>query len=131
MAFRVLVLDDEKSARESMREALEAGGYEVVTSSTAPEALEAQRSFDPDVIVSDVNMPGMNGWAFLRELGERPEAPPSIMVTSHGSQEVAVESLRQGAFDYITKPFDPEQFRKSVRRAAEQHNLRRENLHYQ
>ncbi|PYV10088.1 MAG: DNA-binding response regulator, partial [Acidobacteria bacterium] len=118
MEYRVLVLDDEEAARESMKQALRAGGYDVAACSSGPEALQLERSFRPDVIVSDINMPGMNGWGFLKELGSRPEAPPAIMVTAHGSQELAVESLRQGAFDYVTKPFDPVQFCKSVQRAA-------------
>jgi len=109
MAYRVLVLDDEESARESMREALESGGYEVVTSSTAPEALEAQRAFDPDVIVSDVNMPGMTGIAMVRALRAEPLMAEVrvLMLTSEASIETETEGLEAGADDYILKPVEP------------------------
>ncbi|MBI4483857.1 MAG: response regulator, partial [Acidobacteria bacterium] len=131
MAPRILVVDDDEAARYSIQRALETEGYEVAVSSRARRALDVQQTYDPDVIVSDVNMPEMDGIAFLRELSTRPMPPPVIMITAYSTLEIAVRSLREGAFDYLTKPFDVEQLRHAVRRAVERRQLKLENLRYQ
>jgi len=128
---RVLVVDDEEAARYSIGKALEAAGYAVEVASTAGEALKIQESFNPDVILTDISMPEMNGIQFIQQLRARPLPPPVIVVTASHTYDIAVQSLRQGAADYLTKPFDLEQLRNSVRRAIERRQLKLENLEYQ
>ena len=131
MVHRVLIVDDDEASRQTVREALKDLGYEVALAANGREALETQQSFDPDVIVSDLNMPEMDGMSFLRELKSRPGSPPVIIVTGHSTHDLAVQSLRDGALDYLTKPVDVAHLRNSVWRATELRQLEQENLRYQ
>jgi PAS domain S-box-containing protein len=131
MAPRILIVDDEEAARHSIRRALEAAGYEVTPASSAREALAVQASFEPVVVLTDINMPDMDGISLLHEIRAVPNPPPVIVITAYSDQALAVRSLREGAFDYLTKPFDLEQLRNSVKRAVEHCRLQRENLRYQ
>ena len=131
MVYRVLIVDDDEAARQTAREALKDLGYEVALAANGRDALETQQSFNPDVIVSDVNMPEMDGIAFLRELKNRPGSPPVIMITAHSTHDLAVQSLREGALDYLTKPLDINHLRNSVWRATERRQLEQDNLRYQ
>src|SRR5437867_3775705 len=131
MTSRVLVVDDEEAYRFSICKALEAGGYTVEATADSNEALRLQESFDPDVIVTDINMPGTDGIEFIRELRSKPVPPPVIVVTAYHTYDMAIQSLRHGALDYITKPFDIEQLRNAVKRAAERRQLKLENARYQ
>ncbi len=131
MTSRILVVDDEEAARLSISKALEAAGYTVEAAANALDALRLQESFDPDVIVTDINMPEMDGIEFIREIRRKPTAPPVIVVTAYHTYDMAVQSLRHGALDYITKPFEIEQLRNAVKRAVERRQLKLENLRYQ
>src|SRR5438093_1791938 len=131
MTSRVLVVDDEEASRFSIQRALETAGYTVKAAADSNEALSLQESFDPDVIVTDINMPGTDGIEFIRELRSKPVPPPVIVVTAYHTYDMAIQSLRHGALDYITKPFDIEQLRNAVKRAAERRQLKLENARYQ
>jgi PAS domain S-box-containing protein len=131
MAYRILLVDDDEAARQTVRDALNGIGYEVALAANGRDALEIQSSFNPDVIVSDVNMPEMDGITFLRELKNRPESPPVIMITAHSTHDLAVQSLREGALDYLTKPLDINHLSNSVWRATERRKLEQDNLRYQ
>ena len=131
MAYRILIVDDDEAARQTVREALNGMGYEVALAANGRDALEIQPSFNPDVIVSDVNMPEMDGITFLRELKNRPESPPVIMITAHSTHDLAVQSLREGALDYLTKPLDINHLSNSVWRATERRKLEQDNVRYQ
>jgi two-component system NtrC family sensor kinase len=131
MVHRVLIVDDDEASRQTVRDALKDLGYEVALAANGREALETQQSFDPDVIVSDLNMPEMDGISFLRELKSRPGSPPVIIVTGHSTHDLAVQSLRDGALDYLTKPVDAAHLRNSVWRATERRQLEQDNLRYQ
>ena len=131
MAPRVLVVDDEEASRYSMQKALESVGYEVAIACDGVQALELQGTFNPDVVVTDVNMPEMDGITFLQKLQSMPSPPPVIVVTAYNTTAMAVRSLRKGALDYIVKPFDINHLRDAVGRAVERRQLKLDNLRYQ
>src|SRR5881397_1761332 len=104
MTSRVLVVDDEEASRFSIRKALEAAGYTVEAAADSNEALRLQESFDPDVIVTDINMPGTDGIEFIRELRSKPAPPPVIVVTAYHTYDMAVQSLRHGGWTISPSP---------------------------
>jgi DNA-binding NtrC family response regulator len=114
---RVLVVDDNARARQSMLDVLAAAGHEVVACASAIEALKTISAAAFDVIITDLQMPGMDGLAFIRALAERKTEAQIVMVTAFASVSSAVEAMRYGAFDYIEKPFDVEQLESLVARA--------------
>jgi DNA-binding NtrC family response regulator len=105
----VLVVDDHRSARESMADILTRAGYRVRCLSSAIEALRLLSQTSFDVVITDLQMPGMSGLEFMRELAQRPHGAQVLMVTAHASVTTAVEAMKYGAFDYIEKPFDVDQ----------------------
>ena len=127
MTTRVLVVDDEPRMAEVIGAALERAGHacEVCTSGAA--ALAAFDERGADVIVTDWKMPDMDGLALLRAVRERRGDVPVILVTAHGSVPAAVAAMREGAFDYVTKPFDNDELRALVDRALALSRLEREN----
>jgi DNA-binding NtrC family response regulator len=114
---RVLVVDDNPRARQSMVDCLEAAGHEVLPAAGAIEGLKLTQRQSFDVIITDLQMPGMDGLAFIRTLAERAVDAQIVMVTAYASVGSAVEAMRHGAFDYIEKPFDVEQLESLVARA--------------
>jgi len=113
----ILVVDDHASARESMADVLHHAGYRVHCCSSAVEALQSLDRFSPDVILTDLKMPGMNGLEFIRALAERSLDAQIVMVTAHATVASAVDAMRLGAFDYIEKPFGVDQLEQLVARA--------------
>jgi DNA-binding NtrC family response regulator len=123
----VLVVDDEKAMAEAMADELRARHLEVAVLASADEAFSGLTEHEFDVIVTDLNMRGMSGVDFCqRVVANRPDIPV-IVVTAFGSMETAVATLRAGAFDFLTKPFDMEELVITVERAA-QHKLLREEV---
>jgi DNA-binding NtrC family response regulator len=120
---RILVIDDDLVACEFLQEALGRTGYEVETYTSAREALGGDPS-RYDLLISDIRMPDMDGLTFLREVHERWPEIPVILVTAYGSLETTMEALRLGAWDYISKPFSPEDIRNMVRKVLDVRNLR-------
>src|SRR5436305_510483 len=114
---RILVVDDNARARQSMVEVLATAGHDVVASVSAIEALKIVERGAFDIIITDLQMPGMDGLAFIRTLAERNVEAQIVMVTAFASVASAVEAMRYGAFDYIEKPFDIEQLESLVARA--------------
>jgi DNA-binding NtrC family response regulator len=130
--LRLLIVDDEEASRYGMRRGLTTLGYNVSEADSAEAARALLRQQPADLILLDVNLPGMNGLDFLREL-HTPElangnAPLVIIVTAHGSERMAVEAVKAGAYDYLSKPFELDDLRLVVKNAAETIQLRRENL---
>jgi two-component system response regulator HydG len=124
---RVLVVDDEKAMAETMAEELRARHLDATELTSADEAFSMLTERDFDVIVTDLNMRGMSGVDLCqRVVTNRPDVPV-IVVTAFGSMETAVATLRAGAFDFLTKPFEMEQLALAVERAA-QHKLLREEV---
>ncbi len=124
---RILVVDDERSMREFLEIFCRREGHEVVTASTVDEALTALGADDFDVVISDVQMPGKTGLDLLREA--RPHALETvfIMITAFASTETAIEAMKQGAYDYLTKPFKMDEVRLVVEKALEKRLLTSEN----
>lgn len=103
---RILLVDDEPAVLELLKEYLEGRGYAVITASNAAEALSAFSAHRPHVVLLDIVMPEADGLTILRRLQELDRKAGVIMLTAVGDEEVAKEALRQGAYDYITKPVD-------------------------
>jgi len=124
---RVLVVDDEAPQVEILRLILEAEGYEVTSASTGRGALAVLRREPASIVLTDLRMPDISGLALLEQiLRERPTACV-VMITAHGSIDSAVEAMRKGAFDYLTKPLDRDVLLLAVSRAAERARLVEEN----
>ena len=113
----VLIVDDEPSICWGFRELLADEGYEVSVASSAEEALELADSSVPDAVVLDVRLPGRDGLATIQDLRQRIGEAPIIVITAFGNLETAVRAMEEGAYDYLTKPFDLEQISEVLRRA--------------
>ncbi|HEV8726441.1 MAG TPA: sigma-54 dependent transcriptional regulator [Candidatus Binatia bacterium] len=123
---RVLVVDDDAAARELFEVRLGALNCEVAMASDGREALSAIRLQTPALVLLDLQMPGMGGMEVLRALRRDGIDLPVIVITAHGSIERAVEAMKEGAYDFILKPFDPKHLEIVVRKALERENLKRE-----
>jgi len=124
------VIDDEEAARYGIVRALTPQGYLLDEASDGHAAIEKIREFQPDVIVSDINMPGIDGLTLLRQVNADADAPLVVLITAHGSEDVVVQALRLGAYNYLAKPFEVSELRVIVRNAVEQQRLLRENRGY-
>ena len=133
MSKRVLIVDDEKNMRWVLGQALSAEGFDVAEAADGDAALEAVGELEPDIMVLDHRMPGKDGMEVLRTLRSKGLAFPIIMLTAHGNVATAVEAMKAGASEYLTKPFDLEELKLSIDKAlqysglaAEVERLRRE-----
>jgi DNA-binding response OmpR family regulator len=115
-AGRILVIDDEPQIRRIMRTTLITAGYEVDDAKTAEEGLLKVREFRPDLVLLDINMPGMGGLAACRELRADPNVA-IIMLTVHNTEAAKVEALDAGADDFVTKPFSTPELLARIRAA--------------
>ena len=127
MSIRVLVVDDELSMREFISILLEREGYQAVSAANAGEALEQLRSGMFDLVISDVQMPGLNGIELLSRIKESAPETAVLMMTAFSAAEQAVEAMKLGAYDYISKPFKVEEAKQLIRNALEKSDLKREN----
>lgn len=125
----VFIVDDDREMRQSLTQFLTKSGCETEAFASGTEALAALQSARPDVLVSDVRMPGLSGLELLTRLAETGRQPPSLMITAHGDVPMAVEAMRAGAFDFIEKPFLPARLFDVIKRAAQFGRLRNENIH--
>ena len=125
-APRVLIVDDEPDMRWVIRGVFEDEDFELAEASNGREALEVMETFDPDVVLTDIIMPEMDGQALLHECKSRDADLPVILISAVEDIEVAVRAMKDGAFDYMAKPFDGERLLVTTSRAAEQRRLRRE-----
>jgi two-component system, NtrC family, response regulator AtoC len=126
MTGRVLIVDDDQTMAETLTKAMTRRGFIVTARTSAGEALQVLEQQDFDVVVTDLHMEGMNGFALCeRIVANRPDVPV-IMITAFGSMESAVAAIRVGAYDFVTKPFDVEQLRLTMTRAIQHRQLRDE-----
>ncbi|APX94627.1 DNA-binding response regulator [Halomonas sp. 1513] len=123
----VLIIDDEQHLRITASQTLELAGYVPQAFASAEAALEALAPDFPGVVVSDIRMPGMDGMALLREVRRRDPDMPVILITGHGDISTAVEAMREGAWDFLEKPFAGERLVEMVRRGVEKRRLSLEN----
>jgi DNA-binding NtrC family response regulator len=108
--FHVLVVDDEVNIRNALVTILEKKGYRVCGAGTGDEALQLLEETRVDMVITDLRMPGMGGLEFLRRLKDKWSDTEVIVMTAFGSIDTAVEAMRLGAYDYLTKPIDRERF---------------------
>ena len=123
----ILIVDDEKNYRLVLEALLAPEGYEIVTATNGVDALEMVREGDIDLVVTDMKMPGMTGMELLESCKKVKPEIPVVMMTAFGTIEMAVEAMKKRAFDYITKPFQNEQLKLTVKKALENYRLIKEN----
>jgi two-component system response regulator AtoC len=129
MANTVLIVDDEEHAVENIGEFLTSKGYEVIGAATLTEARNCLQRGDGDVVLLDVQLPDGYGPNLLYETALMPYRPPIILITAFGDIEMAVEAMKNGAQDFLTKPIQLPQLEKSIQRACEVVSMRRELAH--
>ncbi|MGE0791610.1 MAG: sigma-54-dependent transcriptional regulator [Sandaracinaceae bacterium] len=125
---QVLVADDELNLRRVLSAQLTRDGYDVVAVEDGERALEALEQHHVDVIISDLRMPKVDGLTLLRRVVATHPEIPVILITAHGTVDTAVEALKIGAFDYITKPFEQTEFRNVVAKAARTRELAEQDV---
>ena len=126
--IKILVVDDEEIVRESLSEWFIEDGYQVETAEDAAEALKKINKARWDIYFLDIKMPGMDGMELHRRIREIDKEAIVIIITAYAAVDTAVQALKEGAFDYVTKPFDPDSLSHLVRNAAKQRILARENI---
>lgn len=124
--MKLLIIDDEKSIRNTLKEILEFEGHDVTLAADGVEGLEKATSDNYDVIFSDIKMPNMDGMELLDKLGELNVDSSVIMISGHGSIDSAVECIKKGAFDFIQKPLDLNRILITLRNATDRTNLVKE-----
>jgi two-component system, NtrC family, response regulator AtoC len=124
--MKVLIIDDEPSLRQTVSMILGEEGYETQVASDGREGLERALQLAPDVILTDVRMPGMTGLEFIERYRADGGNALVIVMTAYGSTELAIEAMKKGAYDYVPKPFSADQLVLTLRKAQEREALRRE-----
>lgn len=125
---RVLIIDDEENMRLILENILVRDGFQVSLAANGGEALQNLEQETIDFILCDVRMPVMDGLSFLAEARARGVRVPVIMLSAYGTVDSALEAIRAGAFDYVFKPFKPDEILLTLKKAAQQERLKRENL---
>jgi two-component system, NtrC family, response regulator AtoC len=124
---RVLVVDDEENLRVVLRTLLRRHGYEVETAQGGEEALALMDRFGPDFVITDVKMPKMGGLDLLATLKAKGDQTTVIVMSAYGNLDLAIDAIKAGAYDYVHKPFKPDEIVLALRKAEEREVLRREN----
>lgn len=127
MAERVLIVDDDAPLRESLELVLAAEGYDVASAPDAETALQRLDETPTDVVICDLRMPGMDGMELLPLLRRRLPGATLIMMSAYGTEDLAIEAMQRGAYDYLAKPFQPSEVLLTLRKARERERLRRAN----
>jgi two-component system response regulator AtoC len=125
---RVLVVDDEENLRHMLQILLQREGYETVGASSVDAALVEIERHPFDIIITDLRMPGRGGMDLLEEVRRRNLDTTVVVMTAYGSKEVAIEAMKRGAYDYLSKPFEADEVVLLLRKAEERERLFRENL---
>lgn len=126
--YKILIVDDELSVRASLNEWFLEDGFKVETAESAEDALHKMHAGPFDLILLDIKMPGMDGITLQKKIKEIDPKVVIIIMTAYASVETAVEALKLGAFDYVTKPFDPDDLSRLIRNALKQKELTDENV---
>ena len=122
---RILIVDDDAAIRELLKEFFQGLGYEITTAANGSEALTVISQHDFDCVMSDHVMPNMNGLELLEQIRELGKKVPFLMITGYPTIEIAVEVMKRGAYDYITKPLQLEDVRIKLERALHTKGLER------
>ncbi len=129
--INILVVDDEKVVRDGCHRVLSGKGYEVMTAENGQQALDLLANESVDIILLDLKMPVMSGEEVLEKTSALYPEIPVIIITGHGTIDTAVECMKRGAYDFITKPFQIDQFLLTISRAEEKKKLERKALQYE
>ena len=124
-AGNILVVDDDADIREVLADRLESLGYRVFAAETAKVGLELLERQNPQLVLLDIEMPDMNGIDMLREIRRSEHDVTVVMITAYGTIERAVEAMKEGAYDFIPKPFEPDHVALIVAKALERETLKR------
>jgi len=124
---RVLIVDDDAALRESLKLILSAEGYNVFTADSGEAALQIVADEEIDAVVTDLRMPGLDGFELIPQISRQLPGIPIILMSAHGTEDLAVEAIQRGAYDYLAKPFQPSEIRLTLRKAQEREALRRGN----
>ena len=119
----ILIIDDEKSIRKTLRDILEYEGYKVTEAADGAEGLQKIKDEEFAAILLDVKMPKMDGMEVLKELQANSNEVPVIMISGHGTMETAVEAVKKGAYDFVQKPMDLNRLLVTIRNAMEKGSL--------
>jgi DNA-binding NtrC family response regulator len=125
---RILVVDDEPVVRESLRDWFSHGDYPIEMAADGPEAMKMMKESRWDILLTDVKMPGMDGLELQQQARNIDPDITVIIMTAYASVDSATKAIREGAYDYVTKPLDPEDLQQIIDRAAERRQLLRENM---
>ncbi len=126
--YKLLVVDDEKNILKGVSMTLKENGYEVETALSAEEAIEKFNQNSFNLIITDLKLPGKTGLALLEYVSSKEPYMPVIMITAFGTIENAVEAMKKGAFNYLTKPINPDELVTLTKEALEKYELRKENI---
>jgi len=124
---RILIADDDRKLRRTLQIMMERLGFESVGAENGEEALKHLRTERFDVVLTDLKMPGMSGIDLLEEIRSYDQQTPVIVLTAYGTIQTAIEAMRNGAFDYVLKPYDNDALEQVIRKALEFHRYRAEN----
>src|SRR3954447_1982079 len=127
LGARLLIVEDEANLRLVIQKELQRLGYRVQVATDGEAALRKLEESNVDVVLSDINMPRMDGMELLRRIHERPNPPEVIMLTGHATIETAIEAMKLGAYHYLTKPYRITELDALVKQAAEKRRLRVDN----
>ena len=125
---KLLVVDDEDIVRESLCDWLSSVGYKVLTASCAEEALDIIKHKKVKIMIADLIMPGINGIELMKKAREIVPTISTVIITAHGTVQTAISAIKEGAYDFIEKPFCPEKVELIIRNLVEHHNLIEENI---
>ncbi|MDP8217863.1 MAG: sigma-54 dependent transcriptional regulator [Candidatus Theseobacter exili] len=127
-ATKILVVDDEKHSRNGLQKALTPLGYDVYLAGNGKEAISLLKSEQPELLITDLRMPDINGIELIKEAKKIDDGLTIIMITAYGTVDTAVKAVKEGAFDYISKPINLEELELAVQRALITRNIARENI---
>jgi DNA-binding NtrC family response regulator len=125
---RVLIVDDETAQRNIVASILRSAGHSIYEAASVDEALEQVSEFRPEVVLTDLKMPGKSGLTLVEQIASFEQQPEVVVITAFGSVETAVKAMRSGAYDYLNKPLEREELLLVVERAAEKYSLRVDGL---
>ena len=121
---QVLIVDDEPNLRKILSAQLSRDGYEVMTAEDGEQGLALLKEHHIDLVITDLKMPKVDGMTLLKRALELEPELPIVLITAHGTIDTAVEALKSGAFDFVTKPFDKDEVRQIVAKALKTRDLR-------
>ena len=124
----ILVIDDEETMRDACQQVLSKNGYDTETSADGADGLRKVRELTPDLVLVDLKMPGISGMEVLEKIGKIDSTIISIVITGYATIESAVEAMKRGAYDFLPKPFTPDELRIIIKRGLEKRKLALESL---